>query len=113
MAFGADRARDKQTGEVVALKKFKIKAGESFPVTSLREIYSLMSCDHPNIVKAKEMVVGKDQNSFYLVMEFLEHDLKDLMAAMTDPFLSSEIKCLMLQLLEAVAYMHDNWFLHR
>jgi len=51
--------------------------------------------------------------SFYMVMEFLEHDLKDLMTAMRDPFLSSEIKCLMLQFLEAMDYLHSNWFLHR
>jgi cell division cycle 2-like len=48
-----------------------------------------------------------------MVMEFLEHDLKDLMTAMRDPFLSSEIKCLMLQFLEGMDYLHSNWFLHR
>ncbi len=53
------------------------------------------------------------ENSFYLVMEYMEHDLKDLMGAMPHPFLSSEIKCLLLQLLEAIAYMHENWFIHR
>jgi len=74
----------------------------------------LMRCDHENIVKLKEIVVGKDvHNSFYMVMEYLAHDLKDLMTAMRDPFLSSEIKCLMLQLLEAIDYLHSNWFIHR
>lgn len=111
--YGIDRAKDKETGEVVALKKFKIKADETFPVTALRELAALLEMDHPNIVKAKEIVIGKDPNSFYLVMEYLEHDLKDLMTAMRSPFLQSEIKCLMQQLLEAVAYIHDNWYLHR
>lgn len=33
------RARDKQTGEIVALKKLKAeKQSEGFPITSLREI---------------------------------------------------------------------------
>jgi cell division cycle 2-like protein len=108
-----DRAKDRETGEVVALKKFKIKGDESFPVTALRELAVLMEMDHPNVVRAKEIVIGKDPNSFYLVMEFLEHDLKDLMTAMRDPFLQSEIKCLLQQLLEAIAYIHDNWYLHR
>lgn len=98
---------------MVALKKFKIKGDESFPVTALRELAVLMEMDHPNVVRAKEIVIGKDPNSFYLVMEFLEHDLKDLMTAMRDPFLQSEIKCLLQQLLEAIAYIHDNWYLHR
>ncbi|KAL6047675.1 Cyclin-dependent kinase 11B [Balamuthia mandrillaris] len=113
-AYGVvHRALDKETGEIYALKKFKISSTESFPVTSLREISVLMSCDHPNIVKAREVVVGKDTNSFYLVMEFLEHDLKDLMEAMKDPFLPSEVKCLLLQLLEGISYLHENWYLHR
>ncbi|ELR14612.1 cdk10/11, putative [Acanthamoeba castellanii str. Neff] len=113
-AYGVvHRAKDKETGEVVALKKFKIKGDESFPVTALRELAVLMEMDHPNVVRAKEIVIGKDPNSFYLVMEFLEHDLKDLMTAMRDPFLQSEIKCLLQQLLEAIAYIHDNWYLHR
>lgn len=46
-------------------------------------------------------------------MEFVEHDLKALMEAMTSPFLQSEIKTLMLQLISAVNCMHQNWILHR
>jgi len=83
-------------------------------VTALREIDALLRSDHPNIVKCKEIVTKKgDRNSFWLVMEYLEHDLKDLMGAMRDPYLQSEIKCLMLQLLSAVEYVHAQWWIHR
>jgi cell division cycle 2-like protein len=53
------RARDKESGEVVALKKLKlqIEAG-GFPVTSLREIHALMIIQHPNIVNVREIVMG-------------------------------------------------------
>jgi cell division cycle 2-like len=64
-------------------------------------------------VKLREVVVGGDAKSFYLVMEFLEHDLRDLMDEMKIPFVSSEIKRLMLQLLSGVAHLHDNWIVHR
>ena len=50
------------------------------------------------------------------VMDFVEHDLKSLMETMTarnQVFLPAEIKCLMLQLLSAIAHLHDNWILHR
>ncbi|OAY34368.1 cyclin-dependent kinase G-2 [Manihot esculenta] len=108
------RARDKKTGEIVALKKVKMeKEREGFPLTSLREINILLSFHHPSIVDAKEVVVGSNLDSIFMVMEYMEHDLKGLMESMKQPFSQSEVKCLMLQLLEGVKYLHDNWVLHR
>ncbi|KAL3644448.1 hypothetical protein CASFOL_009628 [Castilleja foliolosa] len=108
------RARDKKTGEIVALKKVKMeKEREGFPLTSLREINILLSVDHPSIVDVKEVVVGSSLDSIFMVMEYMEHDLKALMETMKQPFSQSEVKCLMLQLLEGVNYLHHNWVLHR
>ncbi|KAJ7957597.1 Kinase family protein [Quillaja saponaria] len=108
------RARDKKTGEIVALKKVKMeKEREGFPLTSLREINILLSFHHHSIVDVKEVVVGSSLDSIFMVMEYMEHDLKGLMEAMKQPFSQSEVKCLMLQLLEGVKYLHDNWVLHR
>lgn len=53
------RARDKQTGDIVALKKLKLEEEKNgFPITALREIYALMSCRHENVVRIREVVVG-------------------------------------------------------
>ncbi|TKY47747.1 Cyclin-dependent kinase G-2 [Spatholobus suberectus] len=108
------RAKDKKTGKIVALKKVKMeKEKEGFPLTSLREINILLSFHHPSIVDVKEVVVGSNLDSIFMVMEYMEHDLKGLMEAMKQPFSQSEVKCIMLQLLEGVKYLHDNWVLHR
>ncbi|KAF3785348.1 putative serine/threonine-protein kinase, partial [Nymphaea thermarum] len=108
------RAKNKKSGEIVALKKVKMeKEREGFPLTSLREINILLSFHHPSIVDVKEVVVGSNLDSILMVMEYMGHDLKGLMESVKQPFSHSEVKCLMLQLLEGIKYLHDNWVLHR
>jgi len=46
-------------------------------------------------------------------MEFLEHDLKTLLDDMEEPFLPSEVKTLMVQIISATDYLHSNWIMHR
>lgn len=56
------RAKEIATGEVVALKRLKIEPNDrnGLPVTGLREIQILKDCEHRNIVKLREVVVGDD-----------------------------------------------------
>ncbi|CZT05202.1 hypothetical protein WAI453_005485 [Rhynchosporium graminicola] len=117
-AYGwVSRAKDTRTGEVVALKRLKMdNAQDGIPVTGLREIQTLRDCRHVNIVGLKEVVVGEDTRkieSIFLVLDFLEHDLKTLLEEMPEPFLTSEIKTLLLQLTAGVSYLHTTWILHR
>ncbi|XP_031849238.1 cyclin dependent kinase 11B pitslre isoform X2 [Nomia melanderi] len=111
------RARDKRTDEIVALKRLKMeKEKEGFPITSLREINTLLKAQHPNIVTVREIVVGSNMDKIFIVMDYVEHDLKSLMETMKQKkqvFIPGEVKCLMQQLLRAVAHLHDNWILHR
>ncbi|SCV69878.1 BQ2448_1272 [Microbotryum intermedium] len=108
------RARCKTTGDIVALKKLKMdKEKNGFPITSLREIQTLMTAAHEYIVRVREVVVGDTLTQVFIVMDFVEHDLKTLLATMLTPFLASEIKTLLLQLLSAIAVCHDNWIIHR
>ncbi|GLV39462.1 pitslre [Carabus blaptoides fortunei] len=111
------RARDKRTEEIVALKRLKMeKEKEGFPITSLREINTLLKGQHPNIVTVREIVVGSNMDKIFIVMDYVEHDLKSLMETMRNRrqvFVPGEVKCLLKQLLGAVAHLHDNWILHR
>ncbi|KAL4087559.1 hypothetical protein PRIC1_013449 [Phytophthora ramorum] len=106
------KARDKETGDVVALKQVKMSADasqEGFPVTALRETNVLLSLDHPNIVQVREMVVGSTPDKIYMVMDYAENDLKHVMQnKMKAPWLQSEVKYLLHSLLSAMAYMHDR-----
>jgi len=132
------KARDRSSGEIVALKKIKMDPGVAgaggssdasqwgFPLTSIREINVLLSLDHENIVRVSEVVVGggagagsgagsdsTPSSSVYLAMEWCDHDLCALQEAMRRPFTIAETKCVMRQLLAGVAHLHDRWFLHR
>ncbi len=49
----------------------------------------------------------------FLVFEYVEHDLAGLLDVMKHPFTESEVKCLMLQLTKAVAYLHEHYVIHR
>lgn len=108
------RAKDKSTGQIVALKKLKLEnEKDGFPVTALREIHTLKLATHPNIVQVLEIATTSSLNHIFIVMEYLEHDLKSLMDSMKKPFLLSETKTLMLQLLSAINCIHNNWIVHR
>lgn len=109
------RAKDKKTHELVALKRLKMeKEKEGFPITSIREVDTLLKAQHPNVVTVREIVVGSNMDKIYMVMDFVEHDLKSLMQyGMKKPFMMAEVKCLMLQLLSGIAHLHDNWIIHR
>jgi cell division cycle 2-like len=67
------------------------KEKDGFPLTFIREISILLSFHHPNIVNVSEVVVGTSLDSVFMVMEFMEHDLKQLAEEMKQPFSVSEV----------------------
>lgn len=108
------KARDRTTGEVVALKRVRFdRSRDGVPVTSIRELRVLETCKHPNIVALKKVVTGPQADAVFLVFEYCEHDLGRLLDSLPRPFSVPEVKCLMRQLLTAVAYLHDHWVVHR
>ncbi|TRY85884.1 hypothetical protein DNTS_011910 [Danionella cerebrum] len=108
------RARDTKTNGIVALKKVRMdKEKDGIPISSLREINLLIRLRHPNIVELKEVVVGSQLESLFLVMSYCEQDLASLLENMQSPFSEAQVKCIVLQLLKGLAYLHENFILHR
>lgn len=74
------RAREKLSNEIVAIKKLKLeKEKEGFPITALRELSTLLSLRHENIINVKEVVYGSSLDKVYVVMEYLDHELKSIL----------------------------------
>nr|WJH19571.1 Cyclin-dependent kinase 10 [Euglena gracilis] len=109
-------AVDKQTNEVVALKKIKTdhrRGDEGFPITAIREIQVLMVHCHKNVVSLKEIALGSSLDSLFLVFEYCEHDLAAVVDGAPKKFAVPEVKCLMQQLLDGVAFLHERFIIHR
>lgn len=72
----------------------------------MREVKVLKRlCGHPNIVALREVVVGKAKDSVFLVFEYCQIDLVNLMDQMNVEklrFHENEVKCLSLQIMKAV-----------
>lgn len=108
------RAKDTKTNKIVALKKVRMEnEKDGLPVSSLREISVLLSCHHENIVQLKEVVVGRSLESIFLSMEYCEQDLASLLDNMQSPFTESQVKCIVLQVLKGLKYLHKNFIVHR
>lgn len=116
------KARDHHTNELVALKKVRLEhEKEGFPITAVREIKILRQLNHKNIVNLREIVTDKqsalefrkDKGSFYLVFEYMDHDLMGLLESGMVNFTEENNASIMRQLLDGLNYCHKKNFLHR
>ncbi|KAK8684143.1 hypothetical protein V6N13_040174 [Hibiscus sabdariffa] len=107
------KARDKETGKIVALKKVRFDTSEPESVKFMaREIMILQKLDHPNVVKLEGLATSRMQYSLYLVFDFMVSDLARIMSQegrLTEP----QIKCYMHQLLSGLKHCHERGILHR
>jgi cell division cycle 2-like len=110
------KARDKSSGELVALKMLKPNVtNRTKNLRWRREIDILNSCCNPSIVELKEVLfISNGRNkSICLVMEYIGEDLHGVMQKRWSPFLETDVKFFMRQLISGVKYLHDRDILHR
>ncbi|KAI4356340.1 hypothetical protein L6164_000370 [Bauhinia variegata] len=105
------KARDMTTYEIVAVKKLKKKFYFWEEYTNLREIKTLCKMNHPNIIKLKEVV--RENNELFLIFEYMDYNLYQLIKERERPFSEEEIRCFMTQVLQGLSHMHKKGFFHR
>ena len=104
------KAKNKETGEMVALKRIRLTSEEEgVPCTAIREISLLKELKHPNIVRLNDVLYT--EKKLILVFEFLDRDLKDYMDGR--PLHPDVVRNFMGQLLDGIAFCHEQRVLHR
>uniref|UniRef100_A0ACD5W959 Uncharacterized protein n=1 Tax=Avena sativa TaxID=4498 RepID=A0ACD5W959_AVESA len=106
------KARDLNTGKVVALKKVRFVNTDPESVRFMaREISILRKLNHPNVIKLEGIVISPE--CLYLAFEYMEHDLVGLAATPDFKFTESQVKCLLQQILSGLDHCHGSGVLHR
>ncbi|KAK8709887.1 hypothetical protein V6N13_060887 [Hibiscus sabdariffa] len=101
------RARDLDSGRIVALKKVRFDNFEPESVRFMaREILILRRLDHPNIIKLDGIITSRMSCSIYLVFEYMEHDITGLLSCPDIKFSES-------QLLSGLDHCHSLSIMHR
>ncbi|WCJ43316.1 Cyclin-dependent kinase C-2 C [Euphorbia peplus] len=108
------KARDRDTGKIVALKKVKFDTSEAESVKFMaREITILQKLDHPNVVKLEGLATSRMQYSLYLVFDFMQSDLSSIINNPDSRLTEPQVKCYMQQLLSGLQHCHERGILHR
>ena len=106
------KAKDRVTGEVIALKKIRLEAeDEGIPSTAIREISLLKELQHCNIVRLYNIV--HTERKLTLVFEYLDQDLKKYLDVCEKGLEKPILKSFLYQLLRGIAYCHQHRVLHR
>lgn len=86
------RARDLETGKIVALKKVRFVNVDPESVRFMsREILILRRLDHPNVMKLEGLVTSRVSCNLYLVFEYMEHDLTGLSGSQKVKFTEAQV----------------------
>ncbi|KAJ2664470.1 cyclin-dependent kinase 5 [Coemansia sp. RSA 1200] len=106
------KAQNRETNEVVALKRIRLdNEEEGVPCTAIREISLLKELKHPNIVGLFDVL--HTEKKLTLVFEFMDSDLKKFVDAYGGDLDPLTVKHLLYQLLCGISYCHRNRVLHR
>jgi len=106
------KAKDKETGDIVALKKVRMgNEDEGVPSTALREIALLKEISHPNTVGLLD--VESSESKLYLIFEFCDSDLKKYMNNIRGNLSAKLVKELMYQTVMGITYCHMHRLIHR
>jgi cyclin-dependent kinase-like len=105
------KCRNKETNEIVAIKKFKDGEEEIVQKSMLRELKVLKKLRHENIVQLKESFRRKGK--LYLVFEYVDRNLLEILETQPNGFDQQLVKKFIYQLCKSIIYIHSIDMIHR
>lgn len=105
------KCRNKETNEIVAIKKFKDGEEEIVQKSMLRELKVLKKLRHENIVQLKESFRRKGK--LYLVFEYVDRNLLEILEQYPNGLDQNLVKRFIYQLCKSLIYIHNNEMIHR
>ena len=105
------KCKNLETGKYVAIKKFKEVDDELVKKTMKRELKMLQKINHPNVVEFQDAF--KRKGNLFLVFEFVEKNLLELLEEHPKGLDPNLIKHLIYQLCKAIKYLHEQKIIHR
>ncbi|RKP24765.1 kinase-like domain-containing protein, partial [Syncephalis pseudoplumigaleata] len=89
------------------------------PITAIREIKILKSLRHKNVIELLGMAIVRgdrmknEKSIYYMAFPYMQSDLAGVLANENFILMQQDVKILMKQLLEGLAYIHCNNIIHR
>ena len=114
-------ARDTALGRMVALKTFRAPFSDDADPEdsgvlrrrSLREAQRAGTLSHPGIITIYDVVETPDDDSFYIVMEYVEGQGLDARMRERGPMQLHEVAPLVAQIAAALDHLHARGIVHR
>ncbi|KAJ1277043.1 hypothetical protein BS78_05G263800 [Paspalum vaginatum] len=113
------KARDRRTGETVAIKRLRAgggngEPGKAFEAAFRREVRCLDACrGHPSLVALRAAHLDARGGEAFIVMGYAGRSLAEVMREDGRPFTEPEARRVMRALLDGAAALHARGVLHR
>ncbi|XP_075457284.1 cyclin-dependent kinase-like 3 isoform X6 [Ascaphus truei] len=105
------KCKHRETGRIVAIKKFFEHPEKSITKIAMREIKFLKQFCHENLVNLIEVIRHKKR--LHLVFEFMDHTVLHELEKHPNGLDNKRLRKYLFQILRALEYLHRNNIIHR
>ncbi len=105
------KCRNRETNEIVAIKKFKDNTDITSNKSLMRELKSLKIFNHKNIINFRESF--KKKGSYFFVFDYIEKNLLEFLTDYPEGIEPNLIKHIMFQICSGIKLIHKYSLAHR